>query len=195
MKKPYLAYFLMFAIGCVAGFSILLLIGVLCDTALGLRIPRAFGNISIFEKTDTVTLEETIRQVETVWLAKEGVPFLGLVRYRGDEAVFGLVMIDKNEKILLYMKPSPKPGQWAILTYSGHNKNGITTGEEYVDMNCDGHFDMKLVHDSDGNIMYREIYVDTKWVRVDSVKKRVATSGEEKYFFEEHAGWKVVSMP
>jgi len=95
-----------------------------------------------------------------------------------------LMLSNGRDNIVLNLKPSQKPGRW-ISAYYGAND---ITGESYIDLNFDGHFNIKSILDAQGK-MQRSIYFQHKWKQIDRFEHNKAISGSDTFVFDMNSGW------
>jgi hypothetical protein len=191
MQKKELIRNLIYFLSGVITSLIVLLIAFMLDTKAGevipLNTPRSFGDIRIWVEKGPANQEENYDVSEAMYMAKTGKPFL-MVAMNNVGKVVSLSLLE-GESIRFTTTASDKPGKWERGIYGGGGY-GYTTGECYVDINFDGHFDKKNVFDNAGRKVAREIYIDGIWQPVDHVDFQKAVSGQIKYTFNPDYGWR-----
>ena len=119
-------------------------------------------------------------------MRKNRIPFL-YAEENKDEKVTDVSVMGENESIRLTIKASEKPGKWEKAIY-GCTK-GYTSGEQYIDIDFDGQFDVKHFYDESGTLISKHIYLGKVWKRVESLEKGKAILDEKTYVFSKEAGW------
>ena len=64
-----------------------------------------------------------------------------------------------------------------------YDKDNKTIGDEYIDTNFDGRFDVKLTFDANGNRKSVYISLNDQWEKVDSIKGGKAIINGQTYIF------------
>jgi hypothetical protein len=187
-KRKIVCCLISFLAGIVISF-IVLIIAFIADTHAGktvpLSTPRFFGDIKIWVEKAPANQEENYDVSEVMYLAKAGKPFL-MVDMNKDGKVVSLSLLE-GEAMRFTIKASDKPGKWENGIYGGGGY-GYTTGEGYVDINFDGHFDIKNIFDDTGRKVSRSIYVNGVWQQVDRCDFTKALSGQINYAFDPNSG-------
>jgi hypothetical protein len=169
-----------FLIGCVVTFSIM-------------RIPKQstenprimkFGDITI---SALVPSDANDMYAEELTLTKNDRPFLWASRNSLDE-VHNLFLIDGPHNFILSLEASKELGEWKYASYGSFDLKS----EQYIDINFDGQFDIKMVLDKDGEILSRHIYYEGVWKQIEiSQQHHKAVSGTDIFTFDNAYGWRL----
>lgn len=190
MQKKELIRNLMYFLSGVITIVIVLVVAFVLDTKDGkvipLNIPRFFGDIKVWVERAPANQEKDYNISKAIYMAKDGKPFF-IIDMNNAGKIISLSLLE-GESIRFTMTASDEPGKWERGIYGGDGY-GYTTGESYVDINFDGHFDVKHVFDNAGKKIASEIYVDGIWQRVDSGNLQKAISGQTTYIFDPNLGW------
>ena len=154
--------------------------------------PKTYGDIKIWcTEIDDVTVSDGHDVSNMMYMAKDNISFLA-VDMDKEGKVRSLSLLDEQGDILFTVEASPEPGKWEKAIYAGSNGTDHTTGEMYMDINFDGHFDAKHIFDDTGEKVAGYIYIDKKWVEVG--ERGFWDDGTEKdgYIFNKDSGWQVL---
>jgi len=154
--------------------------------------PKTYGDIKIWcAEIDDVTVRDGHDVSNMMYMAKDNISFLA-VDMDKEGKVRSLSLLDEQGDILFTVEASPEPGKWEKAIYAGSNGTDHTTGEMYMDINFDGHFDAKHIFDDTGEKVAGYIYIDKKWVEVG--ERGFWDDGTEKdgYIFNKDSGWQVL---
>lgn len=156
--------------------------------------PRSLGDIKIWlEQADAKTSQD-YDVSRSLRMAKNDRIFFQLDMNNQGE-VNRLNLLDRTKNVCFTMGAYGNEGRWGHTIYSGHTEEGIPTGEMYVDIDFDGVFDVRSIHDGKGGSPARAIYVDGVWVEVskchidDSNSSAKAVSEQVSYIFVSNTGW------
>lgn len=151
--------------------------------------PKIFGDIKIFVYEPNA-LEATMLHdiTKTMVMTKSDTPFLSIAMDRAGK-ISNLSLLDGDSKLRFTMTASSELGKWEDAIYAGGGGTGRTTGGMYVDIDFDGHFDVKNVFDDSGKKISQHIYMDGIWQQVDRCNFEKAVSGEARYVFTASSGW------
>lgn len=196
MNKQKTSSLMILLAGIVIGIVISLSIGAILswiDTGTALTgFPKTYGDIKIWcAEIDDVTVRDGHDVSNMMYMAKDNISFLAVDMDKEGE-VRSLSLLDEQGDILFTVEASPEPGKWEKAIYAGSNGTDHTTGEMYMDINFDGHFDAKHIFDDTGEKVAGYIYIDKKWVKVG--ERGFWDDGTEKdgYIFNKDSGWKVL---
>ncbi len=192
-KRRTLSTIIIFSLGFVVGVAVLILIGAIgsyIHPVTSLTWPKKFGDIKIWvdEPTDCENTSE-LDVSKMMFMAKRGIPFLTVgMNKSGKVAHFSL--LGESERLILTMTASAEPGRWERLIYSGKDKNDRIGGEMFIDVNFDGHFDIRHIFDDTGKKVSRYIYIDQDWKKVDRCDVKKAIADTTTYVFDFNDGWR-----
>jgi len=178
-------------IGSFITIAILAGIGTWRDVKFSLGRQRKFGNIQIFTKKDKGTDKYEGSNIETLYLAKDGIPFLSIFRVENSPNIKYVAGLVEYNTARFFMAPSEEKGKWKRFAYYKCKEKDITVGEEYLDGNFDGQFDIKYIHDDSGQIISEQIYYEHTWLEVTNMHKGKAISDQKEYVFDRLLGWQV----
>jgi len=189
-KKGLIRNLIYFLSGIIASV-IILVVAFMLDTKDGevipLNTPRFFGDIKVWVERASANQEENYNISKAMYMAKDGKPFL-VVDMNNAGKVVGLSLLE-GESIRFTMTASEEPGKWERGIYGGGGY-GYTTGESYVDINFDGHFDVKHIFDNSGRKIASEICVNGTWQQVEHGNLQKAVSDQATYIFDTDSGWR-----
>lgn len=185
------------AVGIFIGFAIIILLGFILSYYVdpGTMLtgdPKTFGDIKVWVY-QPVDVESNAGQdvSKMMFMTKSNALFLSVRMNKAGE-IAHLSLLDEKKRVCFTMKASAEPDKWERAIYAG-NSNGddYTIGEMFVDINFDGHFDVKHVFDDTGKKVSMSIYIDGIWKQVDRCNNRKAISGQTAYVFDKNSGWQV----
>lgn len=202
MKKGKILFaVIVLLIGIVIGIAISLSTGAILSckyhsTMLTSR-HKTFGDIKIWAQKPLVAEDVDVpsgfyqEAHKLLWMTKNDVPFLMISQNEAAKTT-GLYLLKNKDEPILCLEPLGPPGRWGRAKYSGGNGTGKPVGDVFVDIDFDGHFDFKLVFDSDGKRISRSMFVDGSWQKVDrcSIKNMKVAIGEKIYIFDPNSGWR-----
>ena len=193
-NRKTLSTIIVFFVGVVVGFGILYAIGVIVDYPdRGTQLthnPKIFGDIKVYAYYQSdVGASSDPNIYRTLWMTKDGVPFLSIIQKASGEVSAFHLLNDKKEPVFS-MEPLSGSGKWGRAAYRGYNQAGELSGDDYVDIDFDGHFDIKL--HGNGKLASVSIFVDESWKEVQHWKGKDTTAaiGERKYIFDPNSGWR-----
>lgn len=128
-----------------------------------------------------------------LFMTKADIPVLAL-HLDNTAKVSNLSLVREGPRTCLTMSASEKPGRWEHVIYAGSDGGNFTTGEMYVDINFDGHFDTKHIFDDTGKRISSSIYYNNIWEPVDCCDFQKAVSGNISYRFSEDTGWQIAEV-
>jgi len=156
-----------FLIGIAIGVAITILFGMILYYIEGETLsiePKTFGDIKVW-----ATKVSGVKDVsKMMFMAKADTPFLSVHMDKVGK-VAHLSLLDEKERVCFTMTASTEPSKWEHIIYGGYNEAGIQSGEMFVDINFDGHFDTRNVLDGSGKKVSRYIYIDQIWQQVTVV--------------------------
>ena len=118
---------------------------------------------------------------------KDGIPFF-YAELDKNNKVNQIAIVGANKEIRFTMKSSSKPGTWKNAMYS-YDKDHKTIGDEYIDFNFDGRFDIRQIFDSNGKKKSIFIPLGEQWVEVSRMKGGKAFINDQTYVFTDTNGW------
>ena len=173
-KHLLLGFFMGIPFGC------LLIIGIMGVISNDPRI-MSFGNIKIYKSVpsdaDDAFSEDLIMKKD------DRVFFYASRNSLGEVNVLNLR--NGMNGPILSLNASKKQGEW---TYSHYGKPD-GTGEDYIDLNFDGQFDIKCVLNN--SEVHRYIYFEKKWKQTDYIENNKVTAGSETFIFNDVTGWQL----
>jgi len=182
------------SVGFVVGVAVLILIGAIgsyIHPVTSLTWPKKFGDITIFVREaadcEDVFFQEDIDQM--LFMAKADVPFL-TIGLDNSGKINGLSLLDNRGKLCFTMTPSTDSVRWEGAIYASQDDNDNTVGEMFVDVNFDGHFDIRHIFDDTGKKVSRYIYIDQDWKKVDRCDFKKAIADTTTYVFDFNDGWR-----
>ncbi|MCE5341229.1 MAG: hypothetical protein LLF92_08910 [Planctomycetaceae bacterium] len=95
------------------------------------------------------------------------------------------LFLNKKGDIICCMKPKREPTDRWVCDYSNDNEEG----ERYIDIDLDGKFDSKYLHDANGNIKERWIFFQDGWIQVEKASFARARGQQNNYYFGYDTGW------
>jgi hypothetical protein len=192
-ERRVLSTIIALIIGVFIGFATSLLIGAIgsylhpCTRLTGW--PKTFGDIKVWAQDVSEIKKNTDDVSKVMLMAKADIPFLSVDMDRTGNVV-SLSLLGRRETLNFTMTASDEVGKWGRAIYAG-SSSGYTTGEMYVDINFDGHFDVKRIFDDTGKEISMYIYIDRTWTPVDRCNLQEAVLGQKKYVFDNNSGWQV----
>lgn len=187
-----------FLMGLAVGVGLCLLAGAVLlhlepDT-LGTR-KKTFGDIEIWVQNTSIEKgkeQQGIRKppAKVLWMAKKDIPFLMISQNELGE-IDGFYVTKGEYTPVFDMKPVNGSGSWKHAMYTGETGIGYPTGYVYVDIDFNGHFDVKLVLDDNGKKVSKFVYIDRNWKKVDALNATtgMAVSDGKQYLFSDEKGW------
>jgi hypothetical protein len=180
-----------FFAGIVVGIVICLAIGaILCYIEPGVDLtdsPGTFGDIKVWAKkpSDVEGILTELGIHRTLLMTKNKDLLLMVTQNEAGENI-DLSLFDNTEYPIFKIEFLNTPGKWGLAGYSGRNK-----GDFFVDIDFDGHFDVKYVSDDNGKIISANIFINDTWQCVNNCRanERTAILGETKYIFDPNSGW------
>ena len=196
MRKVNILYLICFFAGCIT--CLIVLIGAfIIDTKGGkivpLNTPCSFGNIKIWVEKVSGRDKEIYDFSKGLRLAKDDIPFILINMDKAGK--ISSLSITNRKNLRFTMAASRHPGKWERAIYVGYNDANYPTGETYVDINFDGHFDIKHVFDDAGKKVSTYIYINSSWIQVNSCDAKEdgitfkAVLGQTMYVFDPNSGW------
>ncbi len=182
-----------FFAGIVVGIVICLAIGaILCYIEPGVDLtdsPGTFGDIKVRAKKPS-DVEEILTELgihRTLLMTKNKDLLLMVTQNEAGENI-DLSLFDNTEYPIFKIEFLNTLGKWGLAGYAGRNK-----GDFFVDIDFDGHFDVKYVSDDNGKIISANIFINDKWQWVNNCRanERTAILGETKYIFDPNSGWAI----
>ncbi len=154
--------------------------------------PKTFGDIKVWAYKP-LDVEGTVAQdVDKVLImARNDIPFLCASQRNKAGKVTNLSLLDEEGRVCFTMTASAEAGKWERVIYNGYIDDNYTRTEGFVDINFDGHFDVKNVFDDTGKKLLRYIYVGLTWKEVDRCNFVKAESGQTMYVFDKDSGWRI----
>jgi len=141
-----------------------------------------FGDITIY----SITRKDPNNGLSEELLMKKDKRLFLSVKKNTLGRLSDLILSDGRDNIILTLKPSSKHGKWV----SAHYGSNDLIGESYIDINFDGHFDIKAILDAEVK-MQRSIYFQHKWKQMDRFENQKAVSGSDTFFFDMNSGWQL----
>ena len=191
MKKRALST----VISLFIGFAICLLFGGIMsyiDPGTELNNPKKFGNVKIWiDEAARAEDRETYDISKAMVITKDNTPFAVVSMDKAGE-VKAFFLLGEQCRLRFTMTASAEPGKWENAIYAGGGAD-YTTGEMFVDINVNGHFDVKRIFDDTGKRVSSEIYIGQIWKQVDLCDYEHAKSDETMYVFDEDSGWQVLN--
>ncbi len=193
-KRRTLSTIKLLLVGIAIGFASTILFGLVLYCIEGDELPmepKTFGDIKIWAQ-DTSGVEDTtaLDVSKMMFMTKADVPFLS-VRMDKDGQVAHLSLLNEKGRVCLTMMASTEPDKWQRVIYAGGDGNGdYTVGEMFVDINFNGHFDVKRVFDDTGEKVSSYIYIDQDWKKVDRCDLKKAIADTTTYVFDFNDGWR-----
>ena len=167
-------------IGCMTTIAI---IGAAQHLKENPRVMK-FGDITI----SAITQRDANDQfAEELLMTKDGNPFLWASRNSLGK-VTDLSLANGKEEVILTLKASHEPSKWISARYGSSD----LIGESYQDTDFDGHFDIKVMFDSNVKALSRYIYFNGIWKQVDGFQKQKAFLGSDVFIFHIGSGWQLV---
>lgn len=150
-KRSGLSTIFVLLIGIAIGIAITILFGMILYYIEGETLstePKTFGDIKVWAAKVSGVKKDVSKMM---FMAKADTPFLSV---RMDKAgkVAHLSLLDEKERVCFTMTASTEPNKWKRIIYGGYNEAGIPSGEMFVDINFDGHFDIRNVLDDSGQL-------------------------------------------
>jgi len=192
-KRRTLSTIVILFIGIVIGFAIVLLIGAIgsyVHPVTSLTWPKKFGDIKIFSHKP-LAVEGTIAQDidEMLVMAKNNTPFLVIFKNKAGK-ITRLDLLNDKERPVFSIEPLGAPDKWGKAAYRGYNEAGELAGDDFEDINFDGHFDIRHIFDDTGKKVSRYIYIDQDWKKVDRCDFKKAIADTTTYVFDFNDGWR-----
>jgi hypothetical protein len=148
-----------------------------------------YGYIQIWKQPPFLPDGTTVEGVSTMlMMAKDGEPFLSIHPGPENDKIYHLSLLAEDMRVYSTMTSSSEHGKWERLVYAGGSKD-LTTGISFLDIDCDGHFDIKNTFNENGEKVLVEIYIDNSWVEVDRCNYERARSENTIYIFDPNSGW------
>jgi hypothetical protein len=186
------AFFLGMIIGAIVLFIVNMFLSYDYDRELTTR-HKTFGDIEIWAQKPITEGEEVPADFyqkvgRELWMTKDGLPFLVIIKDVNDK-IGSLYLLKNKREAVLMLDTSDVPGKWKNAFY-GNFRNGKLIADAFTDIDFDGHFDYKLVTDSNGNRISRSIFINGDWQIVDyyNSEEMKAKVGTTKYLFDPNSG-------
>lgn len=190
ISEKFTSKAMIFGSGVIIGIALTIIIGFLVGeysyTDLPINVPRTFGNIRIcaIENTDP---ENGI--TKSLIMKKDGLSFF-YAELDKNNKVNNVAIVSPNNDVRFSMVSSTETGGWKNATYT-YDKDHKTIGDEYIDFNFDGCFDIKEVFDSNGNKKSIFIPLGGQWVEVSRMKGGRAFVNGQSYVYTDISGWTI----
>ena len=172
----------MLVVGFIIGIFIILFLGYLVSKSssnnLHVNKPIIFGNLTIRAVENTIPNDNIVKCLN---IMKDGQIFF-YAELDVNNKINNIALVSSNNDIRFSMASSREPGRWKNAMYS-YDKDNKTIGDEYIDTNFDGRFDVKLTFDANGNRKSVYISLNDQWEKVDSIKGGKAIINGQTYIF------------
>lgn len=181
-------------LGIIIGIVLVLLFGAVLSylkPATLIEQPKKFGDIRIWVERypEVMPPVQSDAVSEMLFMAKSGKLFLS-IRMRQDGDIVSMSLLNGQGHVCFTVRASEEVGFWEQAIYVGSNDEGIEPEDMFVDIDFDGHFDIRNVFDGSGNKIAMYIYVDGMWKTVSRYNFSRAIGEENVYIFNRQEGWR-----